>query len=86
MVKTMAKKERALSEKALEIFEVLRTSETPMTLADIKVLVPDANSSHLTALVNRDKVAAEKVEKEVVTVTKRTVNLYSFVTPAEDVE
>jgi chromosome segregation and condensation protein ScpB len=86
MVKIMAKKERALSPEALEVLAVLQDSDTPMTLADIKTVLPNANSSHLTALANRALVSADKVEKEVATVTKRTVNSYSFNTPAEDVE
>ena len=70
-------KERALSEKALEVLEVLRASAKAMTLAEVKELVADVNSSHLTALANRNLVATDKVEKEVVTVAKRTVNTYT---------
>jgi predicted transcriptional regulator len=79
------KKERALSEGAVEVLELLKNSETPMTLAEIKETIPTANSSHLTALANRDLVTADKVEKEVATITKRKVNIYTAVV-AEDVE
>ena len=75
----MAKKVAELSAKAKEVLEVLTASETALTLAELKTLVADVNSSHLTALRNRGLVAADKVEKEVVTVAKRTVNTYSFV-------
>jgi len=38
-----------------------------------------ANSSHLTALKNRGLVSSEEIEKEVITVAKRKVNVYTFV-------
>lgn len=72
-------KERALSVEATEILEFVRASESALTLADIKVAFPKANSSHLTALANRNLVSADKIEKEVITVTKRKVNSYTFV-------
>jgi len=74
----MAKKVAALSDKAQEVLEVLTASEVALTLADLKELVDGVNSSHLTALRNRGLVAADKMEKEVVTVAKRTVNTYSI--------
>jgi len=82
----MAKKVAALSAKALEVLEVLKTSGKPLTLAELKESVANLNSSHLTALRNRNMVAADSVEKEVVTVAKRTVNVYTAVeVEAEDV-
>jgi len=54
----------------------------------LKETVADLNSSHLTALRNRDLVSANEVEKEVVTVVKRKVNAYSAtaVEVADEVE
>ena len=77
----MAKKVAALSATAVEILEVLKSAEKPMTLAEIKEVVPTANSAHLTALRNRSKVGAVEVEKEIVTVSKRKVLEYNV---AED--
>jgi chromosome segregation and condensation protein ScpB len=74
-----------LSPKAIEVLEVLTNSDTALTLADIKELVDGVNSSHLTALKNRGLVNADKIEKEVVTVAKRTVNIYA-VAPTPEVE
>jgi len=74
----MAKKVAELSAKAKEVLEALTNSESALTLAEIKELVPNVNSSHLTALRNRELVSADKVEKEVITVAKRTVNTYSI--------
>jgi len=79
----MAKKVRELSPKAKEVLAVLQASETALTLAELKDLVPNLNSSHLTALANRDLVSTEKVTKEVVTVTKREVNSYTAVPAVE---
>ena len=73
----MTKKVAELSAKAKEVLEVLTASKTALTLAELKELVANVNSSHLTALRNRNLVSADKVEKEVVTVAKRTVNTYS---------
>lgn len=75
----MAKKVAALSAKALEVLEVLKNSDKALTLADLKASVANLNSSHLTALRNRNLVSADSVEKEVVTVAKRTVNVYTAV-------
>jgi len=74
-----AKKVKELSDGAKSVLEVLENSDTPLTLAEIKEVFPSANSSHLTALRNRDMVTAEPTEKEVTTVAKRTVNVYSAV-------
>ena len=84
----MAKKRAELSAGAKEVFDALKASGASLTLAELKELVPSANSSHLTALRNRDMVSAESTEKEVVTVAKRTVNVYSVAAleVAEDAE
>jgi len=75
----MATKTAKLSEKAKEVLEMLRNSDVELTLAEINEKVDGVNSSHLTALRNRGFVSAEKVEKEVATVTVRKVNSYSAV-------
>ena len=72
-------KERALSEGAKQALEVVKNAEGSVTLADIKEVFEGANSSHLTALVNRGLVATEQVVKEVPTIVKRKVNAYTFV-------
>ena len=83
----MAKRVAELSAVAKEILEVLKGSDKPMTLAEVKEVVPTANSAHLTALGNRGLVGSEKVEKEVVTVAKRKVNEYTALdAPTEDAE
>lgn len=51
----------------------------PMTLAEMKEILPDVNSSHLTALRNRGLVESEQVEIEIETVVKRKVNSYTAV-------
>ena len=72
-----------LSPVAKEVLEVLKSAGKSMTLAEIKEVMPNANSAHLTALKNRGLVGAEQVEKEVVTVAKRKVNEYAVL---EDLE
>ena len=76
-------KVRELSEKAKEVLAVLKASEKALTLAELKEKVENLNSSHLTALRNRNLVSATEVEKEVVTVVKRKVNSYSVVAAEE---
>jgi hypothetical protein len=76
MAKETVKKPAPLSDTATEILEVLRTAETPLTLAQIKVLVPSANSAHLTALRTRGLVIGDEVEVEVVKTTKTKVLQY----------
>jgi hypothetical protein len=72
-------KVKPLSEGALKALEILK-SEGSMTLAEMKEKGFDkVNSSHLTALKNRGLVSTESVEKEVTTIAKRTVNVYSAV-------
>ncbi len=70
MAKETVKKVAELSPVALEVLDVLRASETPITLAEIKVIVPNANSAHLTALRTRNLVSAEEVEKTVMATKK----------------
>lgn len=81
----MANKKLApLSPKAKEILSTLKEKGS-MTLQELKETgIEDINPSHLTALGNRGLVSAEKVEKEVQVVTKRKVNVYTFL--AEDTE
>lgn len=72
-------KQKALSEGALKALEILK-NEGAMTLAEMKEKgFEKVNSSHLTALKNRGLVSTESVEKEVTTIAKRTVNVYSAV-------
>jgi len=75
---TKAKKVAPLSETANEILEVLKGATEPMTLAQIKTLVPTANSAHLTGLRNRELVSGTEVEVEVVKVSKAKVLQYSI--------
>jgi uncharacterized membrane protein len=77
MAKETAKKVAPLSDTSNEILEVLRASDVPMTLAQIKVLVPSANPANLTALRTRNLVEGEQVEIEVVKTTKAKVLQYT---------
>jgi len=73
------KKVKELSEGAKRALEMLKENGS-MTLAEIKEKgFEKANSSHLTALKNRGLVSSEEIEKEVITVAKRKVNVYTFV-------
>jgi len=76
-------KETVLSAVATEVYEALKNAKAPLTLAEIKEIVPKANSAHLTALANREMVVSEKVEKEVTRVVKTKVNSY-FLPTIED--
>jgi DNA-binding transcriptional ArsR family regulator len=76
MSKETVKKVAPLSDTANEILDVLKASETPLTLAQIKEVVPSANSAHLTALRTRGLVEGEQVEIEVVKTTKAKVLQY----------
>ena len=72
-------KQKALSAGALQALEILK-EQGSMTLAEMKEKgFEKVNSSHLTALKNRGLVSTESIEKEITTVAKRTVNVYSFV-------
>lgn len=74
------KKVAPLSPKAKEVLEVLKEKGS-MTMQELTEHgVKDLNSSHLTALVNRGFISAEKVEKETVRVVKTKVNEYTFLT------
>ena len=62
---------------AQTVLDFVLASDRPLTLADIQDAGIAANASHLTALVNRGLIGAEKVMKEIQTVSKREVNVYS---------
>ena len=68
--------QKVLSPKSLEVLQVLKGLESPMTMGDLQV--ENLNSAHLTALVNRGLVVAEKVVVEVPTIAKRKVNAYTL--------
>lgn len=68
--------QKVLSPKSLEVLQVLKGVESPMTMNDLQV--ENLNSAHLTALVNRGLVVAEKVVVEVPTTVKRKVNAYTL--------
>ena len=74
----MSKQKTPLSEGAKLALATL-IANGPMTIAQMKVLGIDANSSHLTALKNRGLIDSETVEIEVPTITKRKVQLYTIV-------
>lgn len=73
-----AKKTAELSIVATQVLEALKNANAPMTLKEIKEIVPDANPAHLTALRTRELVNA--TETEVVVQTKRNVLAYSVKT------
>ncbi len=67
-----------LSAKSKEVLATLRANEGGLTVAELKEMgIDGVNSSHLSALVDRGLVSAEKVVVEVVTKTKREVNRYT---------
>ena len=75
----MAKQEKKLSDGALRAYEMLKENKDGLTIAEMKELgFTNVNSSHLTALKNRGIVDAVQVEREVVTVVKRKVNVYTL--------
>ena len=75
----MAKQEKKLSDGALKAYEMLKENENGLTIAEMKDLgFTNVNSSHLTALKNRGIVDSVQVEREVVTVVKRKVNVYTL--------
>jgi hypothetical protein len=67
---------KILSAKSLEVLEVLKSGKENITMAGLEI--EGLNSAHLTALVNRGLVVAEKVVVEVPTVVKRKVNAYTL--------
>lgn len=67
--------QKVLSQMSLQALELLaKGGATANELKDLGL--QDLNSAHLTALVNRGLVEAEKVVVEVPTVVKRKVNKY----------
>lgn len=75
----MAKKVVKLSEESLRAFQLLKESETPLTILDMKNKgFENANSSHLVALKNRGLVTSEEVEILVPTLVKRKVQIYTL--------
>jgi hypothetical protein len=86
MSKETVKKVAPLSETATEILEVLKASETPLTLAQIKTVVSGANPAHLVALRSRGLVNSEQVEVEVVKTTKAKVLQYNSIVEATEGE
>lgn len=66
---------KPLSTMSLKVLQSLADSEA--TVAELKEAgLEGLNSAHLTALVNRGFVEAEKVTVEVPTIVKRKVNRY----------
>lgn len=76
------KKVLPLSELSEKILALL-TEKGSLTVADMKTLGIEANSSNLTALKNRGLVESETVVIEVPTITKRKVQLYSLIVDKE---
>ena len=73
----MSKEKTPLSEGAKKALELLKT-EGSLTIAKMKELGLEANSSHLTALKNRGLITSETIEIEIPTIAKRKVQLYSI--------
>lgn len=67
---------KVLSPKSLEVLEVLKGLDQAVTMNDLNL--DGLNSAHLTALVNRGLIVADKVVVEVATVAKRKVNAYTL--------
>ena len=74
----MSKEKSPLSLGAKEALALLE-KYGDLTIAKMKELGLDANSSHLTALKNRGLITSETIEIEVQTVSKRKVQLYTIV-------
>ena len=68
--------QKVLSPKSLEVLQALKGIEGAVTMNDLNI--ENLNSAHLTALVNRGLVVAEKVTVEVPTIAKRKVNAYTL--------
>lgn len=69
--------QKVLSPKSLQALKILK--EGTFTMSDLVEKGLDGlNSAHLTALVNRGLITAEKVVVEVPTVVKRKVNAYTL--------
>ena len=67
---------KVLSPKSLEVLEALKGLDQAVTMNDLNL--DGLNSAHLTALVNRGLVVADKVVVEVPTIAKRKVNAYTL--------
>lgn len=74
----MAKQVAPLSPEAQAIYDLMVKEQRALTLAEVVELGVPANSAHFTALRNRGMINAEKIEKEVVSVSKRKVNTYTL--------
>jgi hypothetical protein len=75
----MSEKKRELSKESKLAFEELRKNEDGLTFAELKVIIPSLNSSHLTALRNDGLIIGEQIEKEVMRPVKTKVNLWKVV-------
>ena len=74
----MAKALKPLSPVAQSIYELMKAEGRPLTLAEVQALgIAEANSAHFVALRNRGLITSDKIEKEVVTVAVRPINVYS---------
>ena len=74
----MAKALKPLSPVAQSVYDLMVAQARPLTLAEVQALgITKANSAHFVALRNRGLITSEKIDKEVVTVTVRPVNVYS---------
>jgi chromosome segregation and condensation protein ScpB len=71
------KKVAELSPIAVEVLALIKTSEKPLTLAEIKASIPTANPAHLTALRTRELIVSDEVE--VVVTSTRKVLAYSII-------
>ena len=67
---------KPLSQKSTEALLALKGATEPTLMSDLGI--EGINSAHLTALVNRGLVEAEKVTVEVPTTVKRKVNAYAL--------
>ena len=67
---------KVLSPKSLEVLEALKGLDQAVTMNELNL--DGLNSAHLTALVNRGLVVADKVVVEVPTIAKRKVNAYTL--------
>lgn len=74
----MARKVRALSDGAREALVAVKDAGEGVVFAELKEKGFDGlNSAHLTALVRRGFVTANKVKREFVQTVKREVNEYT---------
>ena len=73
----MSKEKTPLSQGSKDALALLK--DKSLTIAQMKELGLNANSSHLTALKNRGLVTSEEIIVEVQTISKRKVQLYSII-------